>query len=70
MPVDRIPLGETIPAMSMLYVYMVPTPTDMCYKLSGEKFSYKNSKLNALLDGVGWVVEEMGGGLKSLIMLY
>ena len=31
-PVDRIPLGETIPAISMFYVYMVPTPTDMCYK--------------------------------------
>ena len=31
-PVDRISLGETIPAMSMFHVYMVPTPTDMCYK--------------------------------------
>ena len=28
---DRIPLGETIPAISMFYVYMVPTPTDVCY---------------------------------------
>ena len=30
--VDRIPLGETTPAISMFYVYMVPTPTDVCYK--------------------------------------
>ena len=30
--VDRIPLGETIPAMYMFYVYMVPTLTDVCYK--------------------------------------
>ena len=30
--VDQIPLGETIPAISMFYVYMVPTPTDVCYK--------------------------------------
>ena len=33
-PVDRIPLGETIPAMSMFYVYMVPTLTDMCYNVT------------------------------------
>ena len=26
------PLGETIPAICMFYVYMVPTPTDVCYK--------------------------------------
>ena len=31
-PVDRIPLGETIPAMSMFYFYKVPTLTDVCYK--------------------------------------
>ena len=30
--VDRIPLGETIPAMSMFYVYKFPTLTDLCYK--------------------------------------
>ena len=30
--VYQIPLGETIPAMNMLYVYMVPTPTDVGYK--------------------------------------
>ena len=30
--VDQSPLGETIPAMSMFFVYMVPTPTDVCYK--------------------------------------
>ena len=29
---DPILLGETIPAISMFYVYMVPTPTDVCYK--------------------------------------
>ena len=29
---DQIPLGETIPAMSMVYVYKVPTLTDVCYK--------------------------------------
>ena len=31
--VDQIPLGETIPTISMFNVYMVPTPTDVCYKL-------------------------------------
>ena len=31
-PLDQSPLGETIPAMSMFYVYMIPTPTDVCYK--------------------------------------
>ena len=30
--VDQIPLGETIPAMNIFYVYMVPSPTDVCYK--------------------------------------
>ena len=30
-PVDRIPLGENIPAMSMFYFYKVPTLTDVCY---------------------------------------
>ena len=30
--VDQIPLGETMPAISMFYVYMVPTPTNLCYK--------------------------------------
>ena len=29
---DGIPLGETIPAMSMFYVYKVPALTDVCYK--------------------------------------
>ena len=29
--VDRILLGENITDMSMFYVYMVPTPTYMCY---------------------------------------
>ena len=31
-PVDWILLGETIPDMSMFYVYIVPTPTDVCFK--------------------------------------
>ena len=30
--VDQIPLWKTIPTMSMFYVYVVPTPTDVCYK--------------------------------------
>ena len=30
--VDPIPLEETLLAMNMFYVYMVPTPTDVCYK--------------------------------------
>ena len=37
-PVDRIPLGETIPAMSMFCVYKVPTLTDVCSRL-GETLS-------------------------------
>ena len=27
--VDRIVLGETLPAMNIFYVYMDPTPTDV-----------------------------------------
>ena len=30
--VDRIPLGETIPAITMFYVDMVPTPTNISCK--------------------------------------
>ena len=30
--VNLILLGETIPAISMFYVYMVPILTDVCYK--------------------------------------
>ena len=29
--VELIPLGETKPAISMFYVYIVPTPTDVYY---------------------------------------
>ena len=29
-PVDKIQLEEIIPAIDMFYIYMVPTPTDVC----------------------------------------
>ena len=32
LPEDQIPLGETIPAISIFYVYMIPTSTDVYYK--------------------------------------
>ena len=61
---DQIPLGETIPTISMFYVYMVPTHTDVCYAVMVypwlQRYRWRGSMNTVYKQMIGVIPEEGG----------